>query len=233
MVLTPLTRPVRRLPPPSATPTHSHTHRPMTDSEGRTTAADTEGRRRRRENHWRTAGWSAAALVLLVPLVATQLTDEVAWSGADFVLAGTLLLSVGVLLELAALKTGDPAYRSAVGVALSAALLLVWLSLGVGIIGADGDPANVLYGGVLAVGAVGALVARFRPHGMARAMAATALAQAAVAAGALVAGLGQPWSGPLELVGLNGVFAALWVGSAVLFQQAARGRPPTGAGPEG
>ena len=32
------------------------------------------------------------------------------------------------------------AYRFAAGVALTAALLLVWLSLGVGIIGADGDP---------------------------------------------------------------------------------------------
>jgi hypothetical protein len=70
-------------------------------------------------------------------------------------------------------------------------LLLVWLSLGVGIIGQDGDPANAMYFGVLAVGIVGALIARFRPGGMSRALLATALAQATVGAIALVGGLGR------------------------------------------
>ena len=116
------------------------------------------------------------------------------------------------------------AYRLAAGVALAAAFLLVWLSLGVGIIGADGDPANAMYFGVLAVGLLGALLARFRPWGMARALLAMALAQAAVLAIALVAGLGRPWSGPLELLVLNGFFVALYVGSAWLFLRAARGR---------
>src|SRR5688572_18939589 len=50
------------------------------------------------------------------------------------------------------------AYRSAIGLALAAACMLVWLSLGVGIIGADGDPANLMYFGVLAVGIIGALI---------------------------------------------------------------------------
>jgi hypothetical protein len=77
-------------------------------------------------------------------------------------------------------------YRIAVGVALAAALILVWLSLGVGIIGRDGDPANAMYFGVLAVGIIGAVIARFRPRGMAHALFATALAQTAVAAIALM-----------------------------------------------
>jgi hypothetical protein len=107
------------------------------------------------------------------------------------------------------METDDNAYRFAVGIALAAAILLVWLSLGVGIIGGDGDPANLMYFGVLAVGIVGALIARFRPRGMARALFATALAQASVVAIALIAGLGYPWSGPLELSFLNGFFVAL------------------------
>ncbi len=122
------------------------------------------------------------------------------------------------------------AYRFAVGVALAAAFILVWLSLGVGIIGMDGDPANLMYFGVLAVGIIGALIARFQPRGMALALFATALAQALVGAIALIAGLGYPWSGPLELLGLNGFFVALFVGSAWLFRHAARGRPERGAG---
>jgi hypothetical protein len=115
------------------------------------------------------------------------------------------------------------AYRSAIGVALAAAFILVWLSLGVGIIGKDGDPANLMYFGVLAVGIIGAIIARLQPPGMARALSATALAQALVAAIALIAGLGLPWSEPAELLLLNGFFIALFAGSAWLFRRAARG----------
>ncbi len=94
-------------------------------------------------------------------------------------------------------KTGDTRYRAAVGVALAAVFLLVWLSLSVGIIGADGDPANLMYFGVIAVGIIGALAARCRPLGMAGALLAVALAQAFVAVIALVGRLGYSWSGPL------------------------------------
>lgn len=126
-------------------------------------------------------------------------------------------------------ETGNTAYRTAIGVALAAAFLLVWLSLGVGIIGKDGDPANLMYFGVLAVGIIGALIARFQPHGMARALFAAALAQALVTAIALVGGLGRPWSGPAELLALNGFFVALFVGSALLFRKVGRGGPDRGA----
>ena len=121
--------------------------------------------------------------------------------------------------------THRTAYRSAIGLAIAAALMLVWVSLGVGIIGKDGDPANLMYFGVLAVGIIGALVARLQPDGMARALVATALAQALVAAIALIARLGLPWSGPAEILALNGFFIALFAGSAWLFRRAARGRP--------
>jgi hypothetical protein len=125
------------------------------------------------------------------------------------------------------------AYRLAVGVALAAAFILVWLSLGVGIIGADGDPANMMYFGVLAVGLIGAIVTRFRPHRMARALFATALAQALVAVIALIFGLGLPWSPPVEVLALNGFFVSLFVGSALLFRYAGREQTPAGAGQEG
>ncbi len=120
-------------------------------------------------------------------------------------------------------RINSPVYRSAIGIALTAVFILVWLSLGVGIIGKDGDPANLMYFGVLAVGIIGAIITRLQPHGMARALFATAFAQALVAAIALIAGLGLPWSGPAEILVLNGVFIALFGGSAWLFRHAARG----------
>ena len=107
------------------------------------------------------------------------------------------------------------------GIALAASLMLVWLSLGVGIIGRDGDPANAMYFGVLAIGIVIAISARFQPRGMARALVAMALAQALVTVIALSAELGLPWSGPAEILLLNGFFIALFVGSAWLFRRSA------------
>ena len=196
---------------------------------GKTMAGNAENGGGRRGSRWRIAVWAVASLILLLPLVAMQFTDEVNWDVADFAFAGALLIGTGITYELAVRKTGDTAYRAAVGVALAAAFILVWLSLGVGIIGRDGDPANLMYFGVLAVGIIGALIARFRPRGMARALFATALAQTSVAVIALVAGLGYPWSGPLELSVLNGFFVALFVGSAWLFRRAAHGRPERGA----
>ena len=118
-------------------------------------------------------------------------------------------------------RTDRTLYRSAVAIALAGSLMLVWLSLGVGIIGADGDPANIMYFGVIAVGIVGAIVARLRPQGMARALFAMALAQALVAAIALIARLGLPWSGPAEVVLLNAFFIAVFGAAALLFRRAA------------
>jgi len=151
--------------------------------------------------------------ILLLPLLAMQITDEVAWDPADFIVAGVLLFGAGLAYELVARKGGTLAYRAAVGVAVATALLLVWMNLAVGIIGNEGNPADLMYAGVLAVGLIGALLARFRPDGMARALLATALAQMVVAMIALIAGLG------FTLI-VNGLFAALWVGSALLFRRA-------------
>jgi hypothetical protein len=186
---------------------------------------------RRLRSRWRIAAWGTAAALILLPLFAMQVTDEVNWDETDFAFAGALILGTGVTYELAVRMTRKSAYRAAVGVALAAAFILVWVNAAVGIIGSEDDNANLMYGGVLAVGIVGAVVARFQPDGMARALVVTALAQALVAAIALVAGLGSPGSGPLEIVPLNGFFAALWLISAWLFRKAAREQTSAGAAP--
>lgn len=112
------------------------------------------------------------------------------------------------------------AYRVAVGLALTAAFLIVWMNAAAGLIGIeDDDPANLLYGGVLAIGFVGALAARFQPRGLSRALFATALAQAVV--GAIALRLPNTAS-PLQIVLLHGAFVALFAGAALLFRHAAR-----------
>ena len=189
----------------------------------------TDNSGRRGASHWRIATWGTAAALLLLPLVAMQVTDEVDWDLTDFAFAGALLGGVGVTFELAVRMTQRRAYRAAVAVALAAAFILIWMNAAVGIIGSEDNPANLMYAGVLAVAIIGAIIARFRPYGMARALVATALAQMSVAMIALVTGLGSTASGPLEILALNGVFAALWLISAWLFAKPGRDQAPAGA----
>jgi len=161
-------------------------------------------------------------LILLIPLVAMQFTSEVNWTLSDFVFAGLLLFGTGLTYELVARKAGGIAYRAAVGVALAAGFLLVWINGAVGIIGNEDNPANLMYGGVLAVGIIGAMIARFQPQGMARALFTTALAQMLVPVIALIV-----WKPSLDdapgIVGvfmLNAFFVMLFVVSAFLFRRA-------------
>ena|SRR5688572_10832203 len=108
---------------------------------------------------------------------------------------------------------GNKAYRAAVGIAVAAALLILWMH---GALATEDDSPGLIFFGVLAVGIIGAVVARFRPQGMARALFGTALAQALVAVIAMIA-----WGQYVEISILNGFFIALWVGSALLFRRAA------------
>ena len=130
---------------------------------------------------------------------------------------------MALVFTLATRVTRNHAYRYATGVALVAAFVLVWVNGAVGIIGNENNDANLMYFGVLAIGIIGALVARFRPRGMARTLFATALAQMLVAAIALFADLGPmgpTW--PLDILILTLFFTALWLLSAWLFRVAAR-----------
>jgi len=171
---------------------------------------------------WRMLGWSAAALVLVLPLVAMQLTDAVNWNAGDFVFAGTLILAVGVPLELVARKTDDRQYRAGAAIALAAALLLLWINGAVGITDSPADMWLLLVPAV-AVAVVGAFLARFRPAGLALAMFAATFTQVAIAVVALVAGMVPAFNSPLEIVGINGFFVALFAVSGLLFRKAATG----------
>jgi len=114
---------------------------------------------------------------------------------------------------------GNTAYRWAVGLALLAAFLIVWMNAAAGLIGIeDDDPANLLYVGVLAVGIIGAMISRFQPRGMARALLATALAQAFV--GAIALKLPNTASSAMIVI-VHGIFVALFAGAALLFRNAA------------
>lgn len=169
----------------------------------------------------------ATAFLLLLPLLAMQFSHEVVWGPFDFAIAGVLLAGTGFTYELVSRKGTNAAYRVAVGIAVLAGLLLVWINLAVGIIGDEDNPANLMYGGVLAVGVIGALIARFEPRGMARALFASAIVQALVPVMAVMIWNPSvnPWGSP-GVVGvfvLNAFFVLLFVVSALLFRRSAAG----------
>lgn len=173
------------------------------------------------------------ALILLIPLVLTLLGSGVDgegwhWTFFDFVFMGTLLFGSSLTYELVARKMSNGAYRAAVGLAVVTAVLLVWINAAVGIIGdGDLDSPNGMYFGVLAVGFIGALTVRFRPHGMSRALFATAFAQALVPVIALIISDPDTWGPPgvLGVFALNSFFVILFVGSALLFRRASVTEP--------
>ena len=73
------------------------------------------------------------ALILLVPLVAMQFTDEVVWTRSDFVVAGVLLFGSVLVYELATRNMGNAKKRVAVGIVVVAVLLWLWAELAVGV----------------------------------------------------------------------------------------------------
>lgn len=75
------------------------------------------------------------ALLLCIPLIAMQFTNEVNWTLSDFVAAAVLLLSTGLLCELVIRKVKNVKSRIAICAVLLAALFLIWIELAVGIFG--------------------------------------------------------------------------------------------------
>lgn len=155
---------------------------------------------------------------MVLPLVAIRGVAASAWDApGDFVFLAILLGGVGIAYEIAARVSERGAYAAACALALAAGPLQAWVNLAVGVIGSEDNPANLIYAAVIAVAVAAALLARFRPAGMAGAMVAAAVAQAAAFVVALGAGLG--FTGPITLF-----FVALWLASAWLFRKAAQAR---------
>lgn len=177
-------------------------------------------------NKWRTPlrilAWSAAALLMLAPVVAMQLTDEIAWGTEDFVFAYVLIVGCTAMFDLAARRAPNFVYLAAATAAIGTAFVLIWGNAALGIIKGEYAGANALYGGVLAILVIGGVLARFRAAAMTGVLLTAAAAQVAIGALALIAGWGAGTQGwPWQLVGLTGMYAVGWLLSAALFRRAA------------
>jgi len=72
-------------------------------------------------------------VLLLIPLIAMQFTNEVNWSIMDFVVAGLLLLGTSLAIELIRRKIKNSKLRIWIVAIIIILLLLIWAELAVGI----------------------------------------------------------------------------------------------------
>ena len=163
------------------------------------------------------------ACALMIPLIAMKFTDKINWGLFDFVIMGAVLLGIGIAYELIARKFKKTIYRVAFGLGLLGAFLLFWVNAAVGLIGNEGQDANLLYGAVFVIGLVGALMSRFKPKGMSITLYSAASVQMLVPAIALIIWPPPEISWAPSVVGvflLSGFFALLFFVSGMLFKRA-------------
>jgi len=163
------------------------------------------------------------ALLLLIPLIAMQFSSEVNWDFTDFAIMGAVLLGIGLAYELIARRSQKTTYRVAFGLGLLGAFLLFWVNAAVGIIGNEGQTANLLYGAVFVVGLVGALVSRFKARGMFYTLIVAAIVQMLVPVTAYFIWPPPATSWSPSVLGvfvLSGFFALIFLLSGLLFKKA-------------
>jgi peptidoglycan/LPS O-acetylase OafA/YrhL len=78
---------------------------------------------------------STVAILLLIPFVAMQFTNEVDWDIVDFTIMGVLLLGTGLICELVMRNVKSIQNRIIICGAILITFLLIWAELAVGIFG--------------------------------------------------------------------------------------------------
>tara|TARA_R100000935_G_C2817224_1_gene157895 strand:+ start:782 stop:1066 length:285 start_codon:yes stop_codon:yes gene_type:complete len=76
-----------------------------------------------------------AAFLLLIPLIGMQLSDEVDWSGFDFLIMGLLLFGSGLAIEFALRTFSSTRTRLIACIVILGLLFMVWAELAVGVFG--------------------------------------------------------------------------------------------------
>ena len=74
-------------------------------------------------------------LLLLIPLTAMQLTNEVNWSFFDFIIMGALLTITGLLIGIILQKVENSKNKLILIVTIVMMFFLIWAELAVGLFG--------------------------------------------------------------------------------------------------
>ena len=77
--------------------------------------------------------FSIVGILLLIPMIKMQLTDEVNWSFFDFIIIGIMLSITGLELGIIIKKIKYYKYRNIFIAIITMIFLLIWAELGVGL----------------------------------------------------------------------------------------------------
>ena len=167
------------------------------------------------------AVWGTAAGLLLLPAIAMRFPGSgVDWTLSDFIVMGLLLALTCGAWEMARRLSGNGMARAGFAVTVLGSFFLVWVNLAVGLVGDGGNPANLMFMGVVVVAIAASLLTRGRPRRMRAAMLLTAAVHAAVGVVAAIGGWGEPHDGPARVAAITAVFMLPWLFSALLFHLA-------------
>lgn len=161
----------------------------------------------------------ATAALLLLPLIAMQFSEEVAWTLSDFIFAGVLIFGTGLAYIFVTHRPKTMIFRIAVGFALFSGFFLIWSNLAVGLIGSEDNPLNLLYFLVIGVGVIGAFITRFKATGLMYTLFAMATTQFIIMITSFFTGMpAVPESSVYEIIAVNGFFITLFIVAAILFR---------------
>jgi hypothetical protein len=156
-----------------------------------------------------------ALAVLMVPLVASRVVEGWNWSAGSFVFVYVLFFGTGMVYAVIARKMGAWSYKAGVGVALVAGFALGWSNMVQ--VADSGHPENLVYYSVLAVGVVGALLARLEARGLARTLFVMAATLALIA---VILPSGAPPDMARRMAIGHGVYVVLFIASGLMFRHA-------------
>ena len=156
-----------------------------------------------------------ALAALMVPLVASQVVEGWHWGAGGFVRVYVLFFGTGMAYAMIARRMGAWSYKAGVGVALFAGFALGWSTM---VQTADsGHPERLSYLSVLAVGFIGACLARLKAPGLAVTLFAMAATLALIA---VMLPSGAPPDMAQRMAIGHGVLVALFIASGLMFRHA-------------
>ncbi len=164
--------------------------------------------------------WAAAIIVWSIPLVAQHWTSQMAWSLADFGMFGGLVAGVALALVHVSQSPHPWSYRLAAVIAAATAATVIFVNAAVGLVGADGADANLMFFPIAAAAVAGGVFWRQDPHALARLFLGVGATQIGWSGAVILFGL-IPESGRYIWDGFVSatLFGGFWLFAALLFRR--------------
>ncbi len=170
----------------------------------------------------RLVAYSVLVILFVAPFVGMQFSEEVNWSVLDFFISACLLGSFAFICEKCVILSSKTTYKIGAIVLAFSFGMLMWINLGVGMVGDNSEAANFLYYFVPAFSALIAVKSKFTAYGMLRASIFAAMMHLSITVAILWFDLVSIGEQIAFIMLSNGIFIALYLFSIAFFWLAKR-----------